>query len=252
MRPVNTWYWYFHHGGRHHVLAVKMDAITITVGTMIAQDICHNTCIPTDRLSSSDFSDDGRHFCRTVTLVLTDIKTVFSGFQLARVWPRPATATSGTMMEGGMQLLNRDGHSISHNSKRHYHDSFVSMNRMRQRGLLCDIVLHVSNKEIKAHKVVLASCSPYFHAMFTSKLSRSCPACLYIPPHVACLPFTLCSHLWMPMKPIMFMPPTLNCTYNCIVAHSLMTAQFVCAVSAPHPPSITVSFPFILSVAQVV
>lgn len=68
-----------------------------------------------------------------------------------------------------MQLLNRDGHSISHNSKRHYHDAFVCMNRMRQRGLLCDIVLHVGTKEIKAHKVVLASCSPYFHAMFTSK-----------------------------------------------------------------------------------
>ncbi|CDQ80391.1 unnamed protein product [Oncorhynchus mykiss] len=77
------------------------------------------------------------------------------------------------MMEGGMQLLNRDGHSISHNSKRHYHDSFVSMNRMRQRSLLCDIVLHVSNKEIKAHKVVLASCSPYFHAMFTNEMSES-------------------------------------------------------------------------------
>ncbi|CAB1329607.1 unnamed protein product, partial [Coregonus sp. 'balchen'] len=91
-----------------------------------------------------------------------------------RVRPRqePAAAEHGTMMEGGMQLLNRDGHSISHNSKRHYHDSFVSMNRMRQRGLLCDIVLHVSNKEIKAHKVVLASCSPYFHAMFTSHQVR--------------------------------------------------------------------------------
>ncbi len=101
------------------------------------------------------------------------MKMIFCLFQLPRVRPRqePATATSGTMMEGGMQLLNRDGHSISHNSKRHYHDSFVSMNRMRQRGLLCDIVLHVSNKEIKAHKVVLASCSPYFHAMFTSKFS---------------------------------------------------------------------------------
>lgn len=112
----------------------------------------------------------------------------FCMFQLPRVWPRqePATATSGTMMEGGMQLLNRDGHSISHNSKRHYHDSFVSMNRMRQRSLLCDIVLHVSNKEIKAHKVVLASCSPYFHAMFTSKFSHHCPTCLilflYMPP----------------------------------------------------------------------
>ena len=43
------------------------------------------------------------------------------------------------------------------------------MCRMRQRGLLCDIVLHVAAKEIRAHKVVLASCSPYFHAMFTSK-----------------------------------------------------------------------------------
>ncbi|KFQ66369.1 Kelch-like 17, partial [Pelecanus crispus] len=73
-------------------------------------------------------------------------------------------------MEGGVQLLNRDGHSISHNSKRHYHDAFVCMNRMRQRGLLCDIVLHVGTKEIKAHKVVLASCSPYFHAMFTSNI----------------------------------------------------------------------------------
>ncbi|XP_041130246.1 kelch-like protein 17 isoform X3 [Polyodon spathula] len=77
------------------------------------------------------------------------------------------------MMEGGMQLLNRDGHSIAHNSKRHYHDSFVSMNRMRQRGVLCDIVLHVGAKEIKAHKVVLASCSPYFHAMFTNEMSES-------------------------------------------------------------------------------
>ncbi|KFP08428.1 Kelch-like 17, partial [Calypte anna] len=76
-------------------------------------------------------------------------------------------------MEGGVQLLNRDGHSISHNSKRHYHDAFVCMNRMRQRGLLCDIVLHVGTKEIKAHKVVLASCSPYFHAMFTSKYEMS-------------------------------------------------------------------------------
>lgn len=71
-----------------------------------------------------------------------------------------------------MQLLSREGHTVSHNSKRHYHDAFVAMSRMRQRGLLCDIVLHVAAKEIRAHKVVLASCSPYFHAMFTSKYKR--------------------------------------------------------------------------------
>ena len=125
------------------------------------------------------------------------MKTIFNMFQLPRVRHRqePATATSGTMMEGGMQLLNRDGHSISHNSKRHYHDSFVSMNRMRQRGLLCDIVLHVSNKEIKAHKVVLASCSPYFHAMFTSKFSIACPYSLIFILHTASFHFTFCFYL---------------------------------------------------------
>uniref|UniRef100_A0A8C5SCE6 Kelch like family member 17 n=1 Tax=Laticauda laticaudata TaxID=8630 RepID=A0A8C5SCE6_LATLA len=89
-----------------------------------------------------------------------------------RALPR-ARSEPAAAMENGMQLLNRDGHSISHNSKRHYHDAFVCMNRMRQRGLLCDIVLHVAAKEIKAHKVVLASCSPYFHAMFTNEMSES-------------------------------------------------------------------------------
>ncbi|XP_053776129.1 kelch-like protein 17 isoform X2 [Desmodus rotundus] len=88
-----------------------------------------------------------------------------------RARTRPARPTGP--MEGAMQLLSREGHTVSHNSKRHYHDAFVAMSRMRQRGLLCDIVLHVAAKEIRAHKVVLASCSPYFHAMFTNEMSES-------------------------------------------------------------------------------
>ncbi|XP_070241089.1 kelch-like protein 17 isoform X3 [Bos mutus] len=86
---------------------------------------------------------------------------------------RPRQARPTAPMEGTMQLLSREGHAVSHNSKRHYHDAFVAMSRMRQRGLLCDIVLHVAAKEIRAHKVVLASCSPYFHAMFTNEMSES-------------------------------------------------------------------------------
>ncbi|XP_062961149.1 kelch-like protein 17 isoform X2 [Cynocephalus volans] len=86
---------------------------------------------------------------------------------------RPRQARPAAAMEGTVQLLTREGHSVAHNSKRHYHDAFVAMSRMRQRGLLCDIVLHVAAKEIRAHKVVLASCSPYFHAMFTNEMSES-------------------------------------------------------------------------------
>uniref|UniRef100_A0A8D2MA63 BTB domain-containing protein n=1 Tax=Zonotrichia albicollis TaxID=44394 RepID=A0A8D2MA63_ZONAL len=92
--------------------------------------------------------------------------------------PGTARAGIGSPREPGMEFtgeapLGSFLFGISHNSKRHYHDAFVCMNRMRQRGLLCDIVLHVATKEIKAHKVVLASCSPYFHAMFTNEMSES-------------------------------------------------------------------------------
>lgn len=51
-------------------------------------------------------------------------------------------------------------------------DSFFSMDLMRQQGLLCDVVLKVGEKVIPAHRLVLASCSPYFHAMFTNEMAE--------------------------------------------------------------------------------
>jgi kelch-like protein 2/3 len=38
---------------------------------------------------------------------------------------------------------------------------------MREDGLLTDVTLVAGGKEVKAHKALLASCSPYFFAMFT-------------------------------------------------------------------------------------
>lgn len=37
-----------------------------------------------------------------------------------------------------------------------------------RQNLLCDVTLVADGIEIPAHKMVLASCSPYFYAMFTS------------------------------------------------------------------------------------
>lgn len=64
-------------------------------------------------------------------------------------------------------------------------DTFISMvkennliylkqiiNLLRQ-NILCDVTLTAGNVVLSAHKVVLASCSLYFRAMFTSKLTES-------------------------------------------------------------------------------
>lgn len=49
---------------------------------------------------------------------------------------------------------------------------FGTMNCLRKRRELCDIVLHVDSRQIFAHRIVLASFSPYFYAMFTADLAE--------------------------------------------------------------------------------
>ena len=43
------------------------------------------------------------------------------------------------------------------------------MNRMRINGQLCDVKLKSGMVVVPAHRLVLASVSPYFHAMFNGK-----------------------------------------------------------------------------------
>ncbi|KAM4662808.1 kelch-like protein 28 isoform 1-T1 [Discoglossus pictus] len=54
----------------------------------------------------------------------------------------------------------------------HSEQLLQGLNHLRQHQELCDIVLQVGDVKIHAHKVVLASISPYFKAMFTGNLSE--------------------------------------------------------------------------------
>lgn len=54
-----------------------------------------------------------------------------------------------------------------------HNKSFQVMNTLREQNQLCDVLLKAGGNEIPAHRVVLASSSPYFLAMFTGELSES-------------------------------------------------------------------------------
>lgn len=55
--------------------------------------------------------------------------------------------------------------------KEYPNDTLSIMHELRQNGLLCDVTIKLEysgqKKKFAAHKLVLASCSPYFKAMFT-------------------------------------------------------------------------------------
>lgn len=50
----------------------------------------------------------------------------------------------------------------------HSADILGSLNKQRLSGLLCDVLLVSQDREFPAHRSVLASCSTYFHKLFTS------------------------------------------------------------------------------------
>ena len=51
--------------------------------------------------------------------------------------------------------------------------SFSGLNELRKAGFFCDVTLVAGESELQAHRVVLASSSPYFNAMFTTKMVES-------------------------------------------------------------------------------
>lgn len=72
----------------------------------------------------------------------------------------------------------RNGHRVfSYTLESHTSAAFAIMNELRLERQLCDVTLRVRYKDLEAvdfvaHKVVLASSSPVFRAMFTNGLKE--------------------------------------------------------------------------------
>jgi hypothetical protein len=63
--------------------------------------------------------------------------------------------------------------SITYKSPELAQRSLVTLNNLRQNDSLCDVTLIVNGVRISAHRIWLASCSPYFQAMFTNQMAES-------------------------------------------------------------------------------
>ena len=57
--------------------------------------------------------------------------------------------------------------------KDHCNDSFLVMNQLRKENQLCDITFRINSETFSAHRVVVASASPYLRAMFTCGMKES-------------------------------------------------------------------------------
>ena len=73
-----------------------------------------------------------------------------------------SSSTAGSNLTGSGQD-NRPQYKNSSHPQR----AFGQLSCMRDDSLLTDVTLIAAGYEVKAHKAVLASCSPYFYAMFT-------------------------------------------------------------------------------------
>ncbi|CAG9861996.1 unnamed protein product [Phyllotreta striolata] len=65
-------------------------------------------------------------------------------------------------------MFNQRGYCLK--TAGHSAQTLMNIQKMREHGQLCDITLKIGLETFRAHKVVLASVSPYFYAMFNGEM----------------------------------------------------------------------------------
>ena len=69
--------------------------------------------------------------------------------------------------------LGSDPEMFSYSNPHHQNLVMESLYQLYKSQSLCDVTLIAEDQQIKAHRAVLAACSPYFYTMFTGSLKES-------------------------------------------------------------------------------
>ncbi|KAL3178137.1 hypothetical protein MRX96_038658 [Rhipicephalus microplus] len=76
-------------------------------------------------------------------------------------------------MSDGGHIVNEACGRVTYAAPDVAQQSFRRLRQFFDDGQLCDVQLHVGSRSWRCHRLVLACCSPYFHAMFTTPLAES-------------------------------------------------------------------------------
>ncbi|XP_033626772.1 kelch-like protein 25 [Asterias rubens] len=85
-----------------------------------------------------------------------------------------------------MESNNRSTDSVENQNQTLFQDTgqstsiLINLNNMRKKGLLTDTTVHVGRQRFPCHRAILACCSEYFLAMFSSNLRESGEGEVYI------------------------------------------------------------------------
>ncbi|KAK8737119.1 hypothetical protein OTU49_004805 [Cherax quadricarinatus] len=75
---------------------------------------------------------------------------------------------------GGATVAPRPLNTVQFEHPSHTGTLLFGLNTLRSKGLLLDVTLIAGGEAFQAHRVVLASCSDYFRAMFTDEMRERC------------------------------------------------------------------------------
>lgn len=101
----------------------------------------------------------------TLPLGLADLKHTSFDLSVSEYFSFSAASAGGC----GDSLQNAASPQFQFLAADHANSLLSCMKMLRDSRVLCDITLCVGEDEFPAHRVVLASCSPYFNAMFTNQ-----------------------------------------------------------------------------------
>nr|NP_001041468.1 zinc finger protein 55 [Ciona intestinalis]FAA00090.1 TPA: zinc finger protein [Ciona intestinalis] len=104
------------------------------------------------------------------------VKTKDSASQYEPPLPIQDTAADSTCLPLDDEPLVKDEQCRSKLSRKHHALMVLqSLSRQQDLGMLCDITLAAQGELFKAHKVILAACSDFFHTLFASEEIRQTP-----------------------------------------------------------------------------